>query len=83
MRWLGITLTKNLKTLRECAVRDAKAKIQIGYSKIVANRGKYNRIALGKVYSTFSDHSVLYLSGLYTIFRIKDFSDIRVACFRF
>jgi len=83
IRWLGITLTKNLKTLRERAVWDARVKIQIGYSKIVANRGKYNRIALGKLYSTFSDHSVLYLSGLYPIFKKKDISDIRSSYFRF
>jgi len=76
-------LPKIKKTFRKGAVRDAKTKIQVGYSKIVANRGKYNRIALGKLYSTFSDHSVLYLSGLYPILRNKDFSDVQVAYFRF
>jgi len=57
--------------------------IQVGYAKIVANRCKYNRIALGKLYSAFSDHSVLYLSGLYSILKNNDFSDIWVAYFRF
>ena len=57
--------------------------IHIGYSKIVANRGKYIRIALGKLYYTFSDNSVLYLSGLYPILRDKDSSDVPVAYFRF
>ena len=44
---------------------------------------KYKRIAVGKLYSTFSDHSTLYLYGLYPILRNKDLSDIRVAYFRF
>ena len=57
--------------------------IHIGYSKIVANRGKYNRIAVGNLYSTFSDHSAIYFSGLYPMLRNKDFSDIRVACSSF
>ena len=83
MRWLGITLTKNLKTFRSRSFRDAKTKIQIGYSKIVANRGKYNHIALEKLYSSFSDHSVLYLSKLYPILWNKNFSDIWVAYFLF
>ena len=34
IRWLGITLTKIFKTLRERAVWDARVKIQIGYSKL-------------------------------------------------
>jgi len=71
MRWLGFTLTKTFKTVGECAIRNARRKIQIGYSKIVTNLGKNNPIALGKLYSTFSDHSVLYLSGLYPILGIK------------
>ena len=65
------------------AVWDAKKKIQAGYSKIVANRDNHNRIALGKLYSTFSDGFVLYLFGLYPILRNKDFSDIQVAYFSF
>jgi len=34
-------------------------KIQIGYAKIFANRGKYRRV-LAKLCSNFCDHSVLY-----------------------
>ena len=63
IRWLGISITKNLSSLRQHTVCDISEKIQIGYAKIVANRGKYNRRALAKLYSSFCDHSVLYASG--------------------
>jgi hypothetical protein len=59
-RWLDITVTKSISSLRQCTVRD----VQKGYSKIVTNRGKYNRRALGRLYATFCDHSALYVSGL-------------------
>ena len=50
---------------------DCKKKIQLSYSKIVANRGRYNRKFLAKLYSVFTDHSVLFLSGIYPIFHKK------------
>ena len=56
--------------------------VQIGYSKIVANQGKYNRRALGRLYATFCDHSVLYLSGLYPLLK-KDVYQIRTFYFRY
>ena len=55
-------------------ITTVSTKIQVGYSKLVANIVKS---------ITFSDHSVLYLSWLYPILRNKDFSDIWVAYFRF
>ena len=46
IRWLGICITTNLSSLRQRTVCDISKKIQIGYAKIVANRGWYNRRAL-------------------------------------
>ena len=70
-RWLGINVSKTLKSLRTLTVADYKKKIQLSYSKIVANRGRYNRKSLAKLYSVFTDHSVLFLSGIYPIFHKK------------
>ena len=55
----------------------------MGYSKIVANRGKYNRRALGRLYATFCDQSVLYLSGLYPLLKKNDVNQIRTFYFRY
>ena len=55
----------------------------MGYSKIVANRGKYNRRAMGRLYATFCDHSVLYLSGLYPLPKKNDANQIRTFYFRY
>ena len=55
----------------------------MGYSKIVANRGKYNRGALGRLYATLCDHSVLCLSGLYPLLKKKDLNQIRTFYFRY
>ena len=82
-RWLGITVTNSISCLRQCTVRDVQKKIQMGYSKIVANRGKYNRRALGRLYATFCDHSILYLSGLYPLLKKKDVNQIRTFYFRY
>ena len=68
-----------LKTHIGCTFKVSKyittlsTKIQVGYSKLVANRAVFY----------FSDHSVLYLSWLYPILRNKDFTDIWVAYFCF
>ena len=62
IRWLGISITNNISSLRQPTVCDISKKIQIGYAKIVANRGKYNRRGLAKLFSTFCDYSVLYAS---------------------
>ena len=67
LRWLGITLYNNLVSFCNKIVSDAKVKLQVGYSKIVANRGKYNHKAYSQIYSCFCDHSFLYLSGLYPV----------------
>ena len=49
----------------------------MGYSKIVANQGKYNRRALGRLYATFWDHSGLYLLGLYPLLKKNDVNQIQ------
>ena len=61
------SITSNLSSLRQRTVCDISKKIQIGYAKIVANRGKYNRRTLAKLYSTLCDHSVLYASGFFPL----------------
>ena len=53
------------------------------YSKIVANRGKYNRRVLGRLYATFCDHFVLYLSGLYPLRKKNDINQIWTFYFRY
>jgi hypothetical protein len=82
--WLGLHITNNLKTLWALTVSNAKKKkkIQIGYSKIVANRGRYNRKALGKLYSSFCDHSILFLSGFLPILKPKDLKSISTYYFK-
>ena len=82
-RWLGINIAKNLKSLREQAVANCKKKIQVSYSKIVANRGKYSRKTLAKLYSVFTDHSILFLSGVYPILGRKNTRSLRSYYFRF
>ena len=83
IRWLGISITNNLSSLRQRTVCDISKKIQIGYAKIVANRGKYNRRALAKLYSTFCDHSVLYASGLFPLLNNGNLKRIRINYFKF
>jgi hypothetical protein len=60
-----------------------RKKIQMGYSKIVANREKYNRRALGRLCATFWDHFVLYLSGLYPLLKKDDVKQIWTFYFRY
>ena len=55
----------------------------MGYSKIVANQGKYNRHALGRLYATFCGQSVLYLSGLYPLLKKNDVNQIQTFYFRY
>ena len=83
LRWLGITLTNNLGSFRNKIVSEAKVKLQVGYSKIVSKRGKYNRKTLSQIYSCFCDQSVLYLSGLYPVLKRKDLKALKSSCFRF
>jgi len=51
--WLVITVTNSISCLRQCTVHGVQKKIQMGYSKRVANRGKYNTRLLGRLYATF------------------------------
>ena len=82
-RWLGITVSNSLALFRKQIVADSVRKIQFSYSKIAANRGKYNRRALGRLFSTFSDHSMLYFPGVHSILKLKDLKKIKVTCFKF
>ena len=83
LRWWDITLTNNLVSFCNKILSDAKVKLQVRYSKIVANRGKYNRTALSQIYSCFCDHSVLYLSGLYSVLKRKDLKALKSSYSRF
>ena len=65
----------------ECTVCDISKKIQIGYPKIVANREKYNRRALVKLYSIFRDHSLLYASGLFLLLNNGNLKRIQIIFF--
>ena len=80
LRWLGITLCNNMFCFRQSAVRDACTKIRCGYSKIVANRSKYNRKALVSLYSVFCDHAI---SGIYILLRKNDLSKLRKGYYRY
>ena len=83
LRWLGISICSTLTFLRLQVLRDVKEKLKIGYAKIVPNRGKYSRRALAKMYSTYCDHSVLFLSGMYSLLNKNDLRQIRIAYFRY
>lgn len=82
-RWLGINICKSLTLFRFRALSDIKDKLKLGYAKIVPNRGRYNRKALAKLYSSFCDHAVLFPAGLHILFRPGDISDIRIMYFRY
>lgn len=82
-RWLGINICSLLSAFRSSAITDVKNKLRAGYGKIVPNRGKYSRRALAKLYSSFCDHSILFLCGLYSLFRSDDLRNFRVLYFRY
>jgi len=46
---------------------DSRKKIQVEYSKIVANRGKRDRKSLFKLYSFFCDRAVLFPVGVFSL----------------
>ena len=79
LRWLGISICSTLTFLRLQVLRDVKEKLKIGYTNIEPNRGKYSRQALAKMYSTYCDHSVLFLSGMYLLLNKNDLQQIRIA----
>ena len=80
LRWLGISICSTLACLRLKVLRDVTEKLKIGYAKIVPNRGKYSRRALAKLHS---DHSVLFLSGMYSLLNKNHFRRIRIGNFRY
>jgi hypothetical protein len=69
--------------LRLQVLREVKEKLKIGYVKIVPNHGKYSHRALAKMYSTYYDHSVLFLSGMYSLLNKNDLHQIRITYFRY
>ena len=80
--WLGIHICSNLLTFRTNIVRDVEEKLKVGYGKIVANRGHYSRKALTLLYSCFCDHSILFLSGISTMLKLKDLTELHILYFR-
>ena len=56
LKWLGISIRSSIVSIRNKLVDDSRKKIQAGYLKIEANRGKFNRKALRKLHLTFCDH---------------------------
>jgi hypothetical protein len=79
---LGITVTKSISSLHQHTVHDVKKEIQIGFSKIAADRGKYHRRELGRLHSTFCNNTVLYLSGL-PVLKKKDVKHVQSFYFRY
>ena len=69
----GINVSKTLKSLRTLTVADCKKKIQLSYSKIVANRGRYNRKSLAKLYSVLQIIRFCFFL-VFTLFFIKKIS---------
>ena len=80
--WL-IILLREICLYHKRYVCDISKKIQIGYAKIAANKGKYNRRALAKLNSTFCDHSVLYASGPFPLLNNGNLKRIRINYFKF
>ena len=81
--WLGISICSSLSAFRSCGLNDIKIKLKKGYAKIVPNRGRFPRKALSRLYSTYCDHSILFLSGLRPLFNNQDLQGIRVMYFRY
>ena len=82
-QWLGINICKSLMLFCFWALSDIKEKLKQLYTKIISNRGRYNRKALAKLYSSFCDRVVLFPAGLHIIFRPGDISDIRTMYLRY
>ena len=76
IRRLGISIANNLSSLHQRTVCDISKKIQIGYAKIVANRGKCNKRVRPKLYSNFCNHSVLFASRLFPVPVLKNFRKV-------
>ena len=58
-------------------------KIQTGCVKIVANRGKYNRRVVAKLYSSFCNHYVLCASDLFSLLNNGKLNRIWINYFKF
>ena len=72
LQWLGIHIFLNLLAFRTNIVWDVKKKLKVGYGKIVANCCHYSQKLLALLYSSFCNHSILFLSGISPILKIKE-----------
>ena len=82
-RFDGISICSSLSTFWSCGLNDIKSKLKIGYAKIVPNRGRFSRKALSRLYSTYCDHSILFLSSFRPFFNSQDLQNIRVLYFSY
>ena len=71
----------SLASTRRKFLIDTRDKLRIGYAKIAANRGRFSRRGLAKLYSSFCDHAVLSASGLYPIFTKIDLKQMGLIIF--
>jgi len=72
--------------LSKVLTRNIWPRIEIAYlhpSKFVPNRAKYSRRAIAKMYSTYCDHSVFFLSGMYSLLNKNHLRQIRFGYFRY
>jgi len=77
----NVLCAKALVDIKQDRLWGDRLRLQIGYGKVVANRGRYSRRALARLYSTFCDHSVLFTSGIYPLLQKKQLKSIRVMYF--
>ena len=61
--------------------RDVTEELNTGHAKIVPNRGKYSRRALAKIHSTYCDHSVLFISGMFSLLNLRQMCIAYIAKF--
>ena len=83
IKWLGISICESVGSIRRKFICDSKDKLKAGYGKIVANRGRFNRHGLAKLYCSFCDHAILSASGLYPLFTKHDLKQMKVNYFRY
>ena len=83
LKWLGMYVCDSLASTQREFLIDTRYKLRICSAIIVANRGRFSRRELVKLYSSFCDHAILSTSGLYPIFTKIDLKQMRVNYFRY
>ena len=83
LHWFGITVCDSMNALRSRAVKDIIAKLRLGYSKIVADRGYYRRRALTRLCSNFCDYSVHFCTGIRPLLLTGDLKRNRINYYRY